>query len=84
MMDIFQPLILLSCMVLFFVFLYGYHLHEKDIPPCETIYKLETPQVGYANVFGDTTIKDQVETPTYHDLDYRDSETDTLFDNIFT
>jgi hypothetical protein len=84
MIHIFQPLIMTFCIGLFLVFVYAYHLHDKDIPPCETIYKLETPQIEYANVFGDTTITDQVEQPSYHDLDYRDSEKDTLFDNIFT
>ena len=66
-----QPLLLLSCMFLFFVFLYGYHLHDKDIPPCETIYKIEIPQAKYSLVFDDTSFK-ALEKPSYHDSSFKD------------
>lgn len=66
-----QPLLLISCMVLFFVFLYGYHLHDKDIPPCETIYKIEIPQAKYSLVFENTQFKEPTK-PSYHDSEYLD------------
>ena len=80
MMDIFQPLILLSGMVLFFVFLYGYHLHDKDIPPCETIYKIEIPQAKYSLVFGDTSFK-KIDEPSNHDKAYKD-ESHAVFSEL--
>lgn len=68
---ILQPLFFLMCLSLLGVFLYGYHLHDKDIPPCETIYKIEIPHDKYSLVFGDTSFTKK-EIPSYHDKKYTD------------
>ena len=80
MMELLQPLIMTFCIGLFLVFVYAYHLHDKDIPPCKTIYKLETDEIEYAKVF--TEFKNRPNIPTHSDPDFHNPTVDYI-QNIY-